>query len=410
MTSEILTIGDELLIGQILNTNQAFIADRLTLINIRVARMVTVADEMGPILDAFADAWTRHDIVIVTGGLGPTHDDITKQAVCTFFDSTLERNADVGNHIDEFLKRRNRTWSASAEEQTMVPRKAEVIWNSLGTAPGMLFKDGSKRFIVLPGVPYEMKEMMDSGVIPKLASLVQGSVIRHRTLRTTGIPESDLASMLGNIDELLQGAKLAFLPSPAGVKLRITVLDTDAVAADRKVGEVEERIRSKARKYIYGAGQQELEETLGHLLTERKKTIAVAESCTGGLILEKLTRIAGSSAYVERGAVTYSNRSKIEMLGVPSDILDVHGAVSRETAEMMASGIRRAAGTDIGLSVTGIAGPSGGSAEKPVGLVWIGYADESCALAVRHQFGGTRDIIRERAAAAALELVRRKLL
>ena len=194
------------------------------------------------------------------------------------------------------------------------------------------------------------------------------------------------------------------------MKLRITVLDTDAVAADRKVGEVEERIRSKARKYIYGAGQQELEETLGHLLTERKKTIAVAESCTGGLILEKLTRIAGSSAYVERGAVTYSNRSKIEMLGVPADILDVHGAVSRETAEMMASGIRRAAGTDIGLSVTGIAGPSGGSAEKPVGLVWIGYADESCALAVKHQFGGTRDIIRERAAAAALELVRRKLL
>ena len=210
MTSEILTIGDELLIGQILNTNQAFIADRLTLINIRVARMVTVADEMGPILDAFADAWTRHDIVIVTGGLGPTHDDITKQAVCTFFDSTLERNADVGNHIDEFLKRRNRTWSASAEEQTMVPRKAEVIWNSLGTAPGMLFKDGRKRFIVLPGVPYEMKEMMDSGVIPKLASLVQGSVIRHRTLRTTGIPESDLASMLGNIGRTLQGAKLAF--------------------------------------------------------------------------------------------------------------------------------------------------------------------------------------------------------
>jgi len=410
MTSEILTIGDELLIGQIINTNQAFIADQLNLINIRVARMVTVGDDMDDILRAFADAWLHHDIVIVTGGLGPTHDDITKKAVCSFFDTDLVQNEEVRLHVQELMSRRNRPWSASAEEQTMFPRKATVIRNPLGTAPGILFSDGAKRFMVLPGVPYEMREMITKSVVPMLAPLVHDSVIRHRTLRTTGIAESDLSAALGDIDQLLQGARLAFLPSPSGVKLRITVMDTDETSADRKVQEVEARIREKAQKYIYGTGKEELQEALGRLLAERKKTIAVAESCTGGLILELLTSISGSSTYVDRGAVTYSNRSKTEMLGVSPDLISAHGAVSKEVAEAMASGIRQTAGTDIGLSVTGIAGPTGGTPEKPVGLVWTGYADAYCTLAVKHQFGGTRDIIRERAAAAAMELVRRKLL
>ncbi|HSQ76043.1 MAG TPA: competence/damage-inducible protein A [Bacteroidota bacterium] len=410
MTCEILTIGDELLIGQIINTNQAFIAEQLNLINVRVARMTTVGDEMQEILDAFAEAWQRHDIVIVTGGLGPTHDDITKKAVCTFFDTDLVQNEEVRAHVQEFMDRRKRPWSPSAEEQTMVPRKAEVIWNPLGTAPGMLFAEGDKRFIVLPGVPYEMKEMILHSVLPLVALMVHDSVIRHRTLRTTGIAESDLSAALGDIDQLLRGARLAFLPSPAGVKLRITVFDTDAASADRKVQEVEGRIREKVQKYIYGTGKEELQEALGRLLLELRKTIAVAESCTGGLILELLTSISGSSAYVDRGAVTYSNRSKTEMLGVSPGLINTHGAVSREVAEAMASGIRHTAGTDIGLSVTGIAGPTGATPEKPVGLVWVGYADSSCSLAVKHQFVGTRETIRERAAAAAMELVRRKLL
>lgn len=408
MTCEILTIGDELLIGQIINTNQAYIAEQLNLINIRVARMTTVGDEMQPILDAFADAWDQQDVVVVTGGLGPTHDDITKKAVCAFFDSDLVSNDDVRAHVEEFMKRRNRAWSEAAEEQTMVPRKAEVIWNPVGTAPGMLFKDGTKRFIVLPGVPYEMKEMMDRSVIPHLAPLVQGVAIRHKTLRTTGIPESNLSELLGNIDELLQGARLAFLPSPTGVRLRITVLEKDAAAADRKVQEVEERIREKAQKHIYGTGTEELEEVLGRALIEHRRTIAVAESCTGGLILERLTNISGSSAYVQGGVVSYSNRLKVEMLGVSEDLLRIHGAVSKEVAEAMAIGVRARAAADIGLSVTGIAGPAGGTPEKPVGLIWIGYADETGSHALKFQFAGSRAIIRERAAAAALEVVRRK--
>jgi len=409
MIAEILTIGDELLIGQVINTNQAYIAEQLNLVNIRVGRMTSVGDEMEEILPAFQSAWEKHDVVIVTGGLGPTHDDITKKAVCMFFESDLVSNDQVRRHIQDLWKRRNMRWTQSSEEQTMVPRKAELIENPVGTAAGFLFKEGQKRFIVLPGVPYEMKEMIDGSVIPLLSPLTGGMTIRHRTLRTTGIPESVLAERLGDIEALLQGAKLAFLPAPTGVRLRITVLDANPDSAMRRVHEVEERIRARAAQFIYGVEKEELEDVLGRMLTEHHLTIAVAESCTGGFILNKLTNVSGSSAYVERGLVTYSNRSKSELLGVPAKLIKDHGAVSREVAEAMAAGVRRLSGTDIGLSTTGIAGPTGGTEEKPVGVVWIGFASGQEVVAVEHQFGGSRSLIKERASQAALELVRRKL-
>ena len=409
MIAEILTIGDELLIGQVMNTNQAYIAEQLNLVNIRVGRMTSVGDEMEEILPAFQSAWEKHDVVIVTGGLGPTHDDITKKAVCMFFESDLVSNDQVRRHIQDLWKRRNMRWTQSSEEQTMVPRKAELIENPVGTAAGFLFKEGQKRFIVLPGVPYEMKEMIDGSVIPLLSPLTGGMTIRHRTLRTTGIPESVLAERLGDIEALLQGAKLAFLPAPTGVRLRITVLDANPDSAMRRVHEVEERIRARAAQFIYGVEKEELEDVLGRMLTEHHLTIAVAESCTGGFILNKLTNVSGSSAYVERGLVTYSNRSKSELLGVPAKLIKDHGAVSREVAEAMAAGVRRLSGTDIGLSTTGIAGPTGGTEEKPVGVVWIGFASGQEVVAVEHQFGGSRSLIKERASQAALELVRRKL-
>ena len=409
MTAEILTIGDELLIGQVINTNQAYIAEQLNLINIRVARLTSVGDEMDEILPAFQSAWEKYDVVIVTGGLGPTHDDITKKAVCRFFDSDLVSDDRVRRHIQELWKHRNMQWTQSSEEQTMVPRKAALIENPVGTAAGFLFKDGQKRFIVLPGVPYEMKEMIDRSAVPLLSPLAGGTTIRHRTLRTTGIPESMLAERLGDIETLLQGAKLAFLPAPTGVRLRITVLDTNPDAAERRVQEVEERIRSRCARFIYGVEKEELEEVLGKMLAERKLTIAIAESCTGGYILNKLTNVSGSSSYVERGLVTYSNRSKTELLGVPEKLIKAHGAVSKEVAEAMAAGVRRLAGTDIGLSTTGIAGPTGGTEEKPVGLVWIGFASGQETVATEHQFGGSRTLIKERASQAALEMVRRKL-
>jgi len=410
MKAEIITIGDELLIGQVINTNQAYIADKLNAIGIDVARMTTVGDDNRAILDSFGEAWETHQVVIVTGGLGPTHDDITKKAVCSFFDSDLVKSEEVRAQIESLLRTRNMTWTASHEEQTLVPRKAGIIPNPVGTAAGLMFERDGRFFIVLPGVPYEMKEMIDRSVIPFLGGKVQGSVISHLTLRTTGIPESMLAKQLGAIDQLLDGASLAFLPSPTGVRMRITVHGRDTLSVAAKVREVEQRIRSRVQKYIYGIDEEELEEVLGRLLRERGLTIAVAESCTGGLIADKITNVSGSSDYFERGVVTYSNRSKVELLGVSEELIKTHGAVSREVAEAMAGGIRRVARTDIGLSTTGIAGPTGGTTDKPVGLVWIGYSDADTTLALKFNFGDNRLRTKERAAQAALELVRRRVL
>ena len=410
MNAHILTIGDELLIGQVINTNQAFIAERLNAIGVDVAFMATVGDTVDAVLGALRTAWGSAEVTVVTGGLGPTHDDITRTAVCAFFATDLVPNEDVRRHIGAMMKKRNLPWTAAAEDQCLVPRSAGVVHNPLGTAPGLRFSGEGKTMFVLPGVPYEMKEMIDGSVIPFLAPLAGGRVIRHRTILTTGIPESFLAAQLGDLDQLLGGASLAFLPSPAGVRLRITVHGGTTAETDRTIRDVEGRIRSRVSRYIYGTDDEDLETVLGGMLAERKLTIAVAESCTGGLIAHRLTNVSGSSAYFERGVVTYSDASKTELLRVPAGVISAHGAVSRETAESMASGIRVGARTDIGLSTTGIAGPSGGSPSKPVGTVWIGIADTAGTLAIRCNFGEGRVRVKERASQAAMELVRRRLL
>ena len=410
MTAEILTIGDELLIGQVINTNQAHIARELNGIGIPVARMSTVGDDMAVLLEAFADAWRRHEVVIVTGGLGPTHDDITKKAVCTFFNTDLVSNADVRASIGQFLSNRGMVWSRAAEDQTFVPRTASVMPNPVGTAPGLLFEDKQRIFVVLPGVPHEMQEIVHQSLIPYLSTKVKDSFITHLTLRTTGIAESLLASRLGDLDEILHGVTLAFLPSPRGVRLRISARSRTREQADQLVHAAETRIRAKVEKYIYATGDEELEEVIGRILTERKLTLSVAESCTGGLLAHTITNVSGSSRYFERGVVAYSNRSKIELLHIAPEIVAAHGAVSKQVAEAMAVGVRETTGTNIGLSTTGIAGPTGGGPEKPVGLVWIGYADAKGSVALKFQFGNQRLLIKERTAQAALELLRRKLL
>lgn len=410
MTAEIITVGDELLIGQVINTNQAFIAERVTGLGIRIGRMATVGDDLDAIVASFDSAWKRADAVLVTGGLGPTHDDITRTAVCRFLDTDLVVNEDVRRHIESLLAIRNLPWSHAMDDQVRVPRAATVLPNPAGTAPGLWCERNGRVLIVMPGVPYEMKAILEGSVLPRLAGLHTGRVIIQRTLRTTGIPESMLAQQIGDLNEVLETAKLAFLPSPRGVRLRITVEEAEKDRAEALAARVEGRIRERVAKYIYGAGDQELEEVVGRMLAERGLTLGIAESCTGGQIAGRITEVSGSSAYFERGAVTYSNRSKTELLGVPEELLARTGAVSKEVAEAMARGIRERAGTSFGLSTTGIAGPTGGTPEKPVGLVWIGIADERGVLAVRHMFGGGRSLIRERASQAALELLRRRIL
>jgi nicotinamide-nucleotide amidase len=295
----------------------------------------------------------------------------------------------------------------------MVPRGCTIIPNKQGTAPGYFFERDGKYMIVMPGVPYEMVDMMESFVLPHFEKKKTGSYVLHKTLKTTGIAESLLAEHIGDVRNLFpqqSGISLAFLPSPSGVRLRISVRTASLEEGNRRISDVERKIRERADKYVYGENDEELEEVVGKLLAERGWTIAVAESCTGGLIMDRITNVPGSSRYFLRGFVTYSNESKTAELGVPESLYQEHGAVSREVAVAMAVGARNSAGADISISTTGIAGPAGGTPEKPVGLVWIGFSSKDRAFALKFQFGTNRRRFKERASQAALELVRRVLL
>jgi len=415
LNAEIISIGDELLIGQVINSNQALIAEKLNSAGVFADRMTTVGDNEQDIIDAFHKASNTHNIVAVTGGLGPTHDDITRSVVSKFFDTDLVMNDEALNNVKNIFARRNISPHKINEDQALVPRTCTVIQNRFGTAPGYFFERDGKYFFVMPGVPYEMKAMIDDFVIPFLNKQKTGLVIRHLTLKTTGIAESFLAEQIGDVKNIFSpdsGIALAFLPSPLGVRLRISTKAGTINEAERNIQEVELKLRSKAGKYIYASGDVELENVVGTLLNENKLTLAAAESCTGGLIADRITNVSGSSEYFECGVITYSNRSKIYELGVPADAIRQYGAVSKQVAEAMAFGIRTKAAVDIGISTTGIAGPTGGSAEKPIGLIWIGYSDkdETFALKLQFNYGGERRIIKERAAQAALELVRRRIL
>ena len=413
MTAEIISIGDELLIGQVINSNQAYIAEKLNSVGVFADKMTTVGDDENEILEAFQKASASHDVITVTGGLGPTHDDITRAVVCKFFNTDLIINNEALENVKQIFARRNILPRKINEDQALVPRGCTVIQNRLGTAPGYFFNRDGKFFIAMPGVPYEMKAMTDDFILPFFEKHNTGLVIRHKTLKTTGIAESFLAEQIGDISQLFPSDScitLAFLPSPLGVRLRITVKAKSVDEAEGKLLDIETKLRSKAEKYIYASDEIELEEVIGKLLADRKLTISIAESCTGGLIADRITNISGSSEYFERGMITYSNKSKIHELGIPSDLIKLHGAVSRQVAEAMAFGIRTKSNTDIGLSTTGIAGPTGSSLEKPVGLVWIGYSDINETFAMQFNFGGERRTIKERAAQAAIELVRRKML
>lgn len=412
MKAYIITIGDEILIGQTLNTNAAFIGELLTKTQFELPKTSVVGDDEDSILEEFKYAFDKYDIVLVTGGLGPTHDDLTRKCVTKFFHSELVKNEDVLSDIKEIFSRRGSKLTSTNEDQAYVPKIAEVIRNSRGTAPGMWIEKNKKYFIVMPGVPYEMSEMMEGYVIPKLISKRKNPKAFKITtnLQTTGIPESHLYDKLGDINELLNGAKLAFLPNQYGVKLRLTVEGKTEEEAHDKETEIEQRIRGLIGRYIYGKETDTIEEVVAKILTERELKIAVAESCTGGLISHRLTNINGSSNYYERGTVTYSNAAKVELLKVSEDVIAEKGAVSLDVARQMAEGIKAVSGVDIGLAVTGIMGPTGGTTGKPVGLVYIGLCDDKICTAKEFRFGNDRLLNKERASQAALEMLRRHLL
>jgi nicotinamide-nucleotide amidase len=412
MNSHIITVGDEILIGQTLNTNAGYIGQQLTGLNINVARTSVVGDNEKDIIDEFKTALENYDLVIVTGGLGPTHDDLTRLCVVQFFDTSLVKNEEVLEDIYTLFRKRGRTVTPLNEDQANVPANAEVIRNTQGTAPGYWIEHNKKYFIVMPGVPYEMQTMMERFVIPRLKKIIgtPEKIQKRLVLQTTGIPESALFEKLGNIDEILSGGRLAFLPNQFGVKLRITVDAKDESEASNHLSEIVQKIRGKAGRYIYAQGEETIEEVVARLLKERSLTISIAESCTGGLITNLLTNVPGSSEYLERGIISYSNAAKVELLKVNEDTLNEYGAVSQEVSMQMAEGIRAISGTDIGLAVTGIMGPTGAVQGKPIGLVYIGVCDEKFCTAKKFTFGEDRLLNKQRTAQAALDLIRKLLL
>ena len=412
MKAYIITIGDEILLGNTLNTNAAYIGNQLFEVNVPVIKTSVVGDDNDAILNELKLASETVDLILITGGLGPTHDDVTRKSIVDFFSTELIENKEVLEDITKLFEKRKRQVTNVNKDQALVPKIADVIRNQLGTAPGLWIENEQKIYVVMPGVPYEMEAMMEFTIIPKLKDIIgEGQkFLKKKMLMTTGIPESTLYERLGNIDELLQDAKLAFLPNLFGVKLRLSVEGEDEKELQNKLLEVEQRIRAKAGRFIYGIGEDPLEAVVGRLLLERELKIATAESCTGGLLGNMLTNISGSSKYFERGVICYSNAAKVEILKVNEDTLAEHGAVSMEVAMQMAEGVKSTSGADIGLSTTGIMGPTGANPSKPVGLVYIGYCDEKVCTAKKFNFGDDRLMNKQRTAQAAMDFVRRQLL
>lgn len=418
MKAVILTIGDEVLIGQVVNTNAAYLGKELFAIGIPAVKTVTLPDSEKEILKEFSSAYRNHDVIIVTGGLGPTHDDITKKCVVKFFKAKYVLDEKVLARVKSVFKRRNIQMPPVNIGQALVPDCSIALENKAGTAPGILIDKGRKVFCVMPGVPFEMKYISKTGLFPYLKKKYSRKltrVIKQKTLHSIGIGESLLAAKIGDINKIVRKGKdfevkLAFLPSNYEVRLRITAISKSLKKADALIKEAVKKIIKSAGGFIYSSDESSIEETIGKVLRKRKLTISAAESCTGGLITSKLTDVPGSSDYVMDGIVSYADSAKVRLLGVNKLTIKKYGAVSQQVAEQMARWIRKRSKTHIGISATGIAGPGGARKNKPVGLVWIGYSDRSITFAKDFIF--TKDRLRNKDAMAkmALEVVRRQLL
>jgi nicotinamide-nucleotide amidase len=410
MEAEIITVGDEIVTGHTVDTNSAFIAARLTDIGLTVKFKTSVGDTMEGMEEAFRLALKRCQIVIVTGGLGPTDDDITKRAIVKVFKRNLIFQEEILQEIKRRYAARGVEMPAINQNQALLPQGARFFPNKYGSAVGICIAEDGRIFVALPGVPAEMKQIMNDEVVPYLKSLKTGQTLKVIKLRTTGIIESRLAEMIVDGLKLESGVRLAYLPSPRGVDLRIMASGESDDQAFEKAQTLQRYLESVCGKYIYGYDEDTLEGIIGQLLVDNDKTMAVAESCTGGELGMMITTVPGSSRYFLGGVLAYSNDVKINQLGVDAKILDEYGAVSDVCAIAMASGVRKLLGADYALSITGIAGPDGGTDAKPVGLMYVGLSSTRDAYAKEFHLGTNRDYNRSRAVYAALELLRREIL
>jgi len=406
--AELVVIGDEVVSGLILDRNSQYLGEKIHELGIEVSRITTVGDSPSIIEDCVKLALERSDWVVLTGGLGATHDDITKSVLLTVFECGLKKDSKVADMLEKRFQARGREVPQSVRSQYEVPEKAEILYNEKGTAPGFKMKQGNSTLFSLPGVPLEMQYLFEKFVAPEMAAQSNKTFL-HRLIKTTGLSEADLWAKVGPLQELQKKAAIASLPSHLGVRIRISVLADSRQEGESRLDEVEGFLTQKLPRYIYGKDEDEIEEKVGALLQEKSLTLATAESCTGGLIGHRLTQVSGSSDYFKEGFVVYSNAAKINRLQVEPKLIEEFGAVSEPVAQAMAEGVCRVTGADIGVSVTGIAGPSGGSELKPVGLTYIAVHDQSGTYCRKFIFTHDRIKNKERSAQAALNLVRLKL-
>ena len=408
MRIEIVTIGNEVLSGRTFDTNFVFLARALEEASVVVAWHSTVGDNAEAIGEVLKQALSRADGVIMTGGLGPTPDDLTRKAVATALNRPLQLDEATLQHIRDRGKKAARRLPASVETMALVPRGSELWQNPVGAAPGILIDYRKKPVFLLPGPPPELEALAREYLVPWLRERA-GTILETFTLRTFGMFESQIHERLGTLADHWPGASLAYLPSWFGVDLRVTVTGTHAAlvreSAERAYGELTQKVGG----VVYAEGTTSMEEVVGELLVDKHWRIAAAESCTGGLLAKRLTDVPGSSRYLERAFVTYSNEAKHQLLGVSTEDLAAHGAVSTQVATQMAQGARKKAKVDVGLGITGIAGPDGGSEQKPVGTVYIAVSSGLGDAVKLHHFMGSRATVRERAAQTALDMLRRHL-
>ena len=410
MKATIITIGDEILIGQILDTNSRYISRALNAHGIVVAERTSIGDDRTQIVETLDRALSQSEVVIITGGLGPTKDDITKHTLCDYFGSTLRYDETEAEHIRTLLAVRNIAFNDLNRGQAMVPECCTVLHNAHGTAPGMWFEQNGRVVVSLPGVPFEMQHLIDEEVMPRLKARFELREIVHRTMITFGIAESILAERIAKWEEALPDyIRLAYLPAPNVVRLRLSAYEVEGKEVRHEIDNLFEELRSIIPDNIAGFEEASVEELVHNILINKGLTLATAESCTGGAIASKFTAQAGASAYFLCGVVSYSNESKNKVLGVEMSDITHFGAVSEQVAKAMASGARAISGADFAISTTGIAGPTGGSKEKPVGTVWIGVATPNRCFAVLKNCGTDRSQIISRATAYAIAMLYEEL-
>lgn len=404
--ASIVSIGDELLSGQTISTNASYLSERLLSTGILVVSSYTIGDDIEPIVRSFGLATSDADVVLATGGLGPTDDDLTRQALAKFLGVELQLRQEILQKIRDFFTSRNRQMPQKNISQAYIPARAEALPNNLGTAPGIIADANGKLLFALPGVPSEMRQMFEESVLPKLPRVAGEQAIVVKKLKCFGAGESDIAALLGNLMQRGRNPLINCTAEHGVITLHIIAKAKDRLKAQQMSDRDEEQLRDILAELVYGTDEQTLAEVVGEKLAQQNKTIAVAESCTGGTLAKLITDVPGASRYFTHGWITYSNTAKISELAVPADLIRKRGAVSEQVAEAMAKGARKKASTDFAIGITGIAGPSGGTEQKPVGLVYISVDSNSGCETKEFMFSHDRSFIRLRTALTALNMLR----